>query len=147
MKRKLLGVAALSVMFLTGCITIFSPSHSKLLAVQGSEFTQHFPSAEQLHYFVALNVQKPQNDKLYLDVQYENPCDHKDPILDSMTLEPKQSKVLLQSPPVGCVKASHYYKVKIQVYNSTDKSKAIDRLTQKVYATLSSKSLAETLNP
>ena len=147
MKRNLLGVAALSGMLLTGCITIFSPSQSRMLAVQGSEFTQHFPKTDQLHYFVALNIKKPQDNELFLDVQYENPCDHKDPILDSITLTPKQRKILLQSPPVECVKASRYYKVKVKIYDSADKSKAIDTLTQRVYATLSSKSLAETLNP
>jgi hypothetical protein len=147
MKGKGLVVVLLSVLFLSGCLTLVSPAKGRVLAVQGSEFQPHFPETDKLHYFVAVNVMKPSADPLYLDVAYENPCDSKSPITDILTLESKQRKVLLQSPAVDCVKYSRYYRVKVLVYDSSDRSREIDRITQKVYATRSSQSLDETLNP
>ncbi len=133
------------ILAVAGCMTIHSPSKSRLFAVQGSELTQAFPETDRLRYFLALKVKKPQDKVIYLDIRYENPCDRRHPIMATATLPPKETRLLLESPALGCVKDHRYYRVKVTAYDSAGKSRRIDRITQLVYATLNSKTLSENL--
>ncbi len=135
------------VVCLYGCVSIHPPAQSRLFAVQGAELTQAFPQTNYLRYFVALNVKRPSKDPIYIDAWWENPCDRKNPLLTNVVLNPNQTKLLLESPALQCVEKNRYYTMSLKAFDSLDKKKPVDRLSQKIFATLGSFTLEKNLRP
>lgn len=139
MKKIIYGLVG--VLVLSGCMAIVSPGKSCKYNVQGGEFEIAAGVPDQVNYFLVLNVKKPSRSPYYINTEFENPCDHLQPIVTETTLAPKEKKLLLKSPVLECVKPNRYYKIVVRTYDDAAKTHRVDQLVHSVYSIVDSQEL------
>ena len=144
MKRIIYGLAG--VMALSGCLAIASPGKSNMYAVQGGEFEINAQQQEKVNYFLVLNVKKTSRATYYIKTEFENPCNHLNPLISESVLAAKEKKVLLRSPALECVKPNRYYKIVISTYDDAAKTHRVDRIVHSVYSLFDSSNLLMNYN-
>jgi hypothetical protein len=131
MRRMTAGFAfcCLSLPFLTTAV----PMKSKLYSVQSATLGIDDRNLKQAQYSLIVNVNGSLKSGYYLEVEFEDPCQKKQRLTVVKSLESQERKILLQSPPVGCLVPGRTYIVWMKTYDSSNKGKLVDRLRQPVH--------------
>lgn len=129
------------VFFIIFCQPVFSktlpkPAESKMLFVKGAGFNVEAGHPEGTTYQLMLNVKDSGTPPFFIEAEYENPSDIKNPFIETQAVSGGQETIQLTSKnfDFNSLKEGKFYTVKINVYTDQSKSNLMDVLTQKVCA-------------
>jgi hypothetical protein len=83
--------------------------------------------------FLRVDLIKKPETKIYFKIEYPNPADPKNPLINDMEYDPKMEGMHFSSPDViWGLKGYESYPIKVTIYESKGSDKIIDTLTQNV---------------
>ena len=103
------------------------PARSEYLRVKKAGFNI---SGEWAEYKLSADIITWTNEPFLIRVEYENPLNAREPFIQESLIDPSPGEIELTSPYVEGLEVKKDYYVKITLYASKDKEKALDRFTQ-----------------
>jgi hypothetical protein len=134
----MLGVALVS---LTGCSTLekggwITPSAvtSKYFKTAVAGFDIHRGQPPEIRFMIDLEPLQPMPNGLFLEVQFENPLDPKNPFIVTKQVAPADERVFVRSPLVEGLRAAEGYGIKVLIYDSEKKGSLLGIHEQVVHS-------------
>ena len=108
--------------FLTGCATSQPTSgmvRTKYIKTADAHFILQKRS-QQLVYSLTFDVRKTLRENVLAQIEFENPAPNGKPFIVAKTLEPRQTRFTVQSPPFSGITNPRDYKVVLRLYRGNE---------------------------
>lgn len=146
MTRKLLLL--LTVIFLSGCAALQKggfltppPTQSEYFHTSGAGFTLTAGDPDSFRYIISLDVVKWREKAVFIEANFENPSSPESPIVVTQTIQPEESRLTLESPPVYGLRSYEGYVIDIYIYEDATKVVSLGKHRQVVQSIIDQKEM------
>ena len=119
---RIIAGFAIACAFLTGCATSQPTSgmvRTKYIQTADAHFILQ-KGSRQLVYSLTFDVRKTLRDNVLAQTQFENPAPNGKPFIVAKTLEPRQTRFTVMSPPFSGIANPHDYQVVLRLYRGNE---------------------------
>ena len=134
----------------SGCATLEKggfvtpvPAQSEYFRTTGAGFSFTIGDPDSIKYNISLDVIKPRERNIFIETQFEDPSLPKSPIIATRTIQPEESSITVESPPIYGLCAYEGYIIDIFIYESAEKGRLLGKHRQVVRSIIDQKLISK----